>query len=107
MSNSNEHIMRAIDADVRYDGRKKHEYRPVSIEYGVSATAEGSAKVSIGDTEVIAGVKMELTKPYDDVPDDVSQDEIKAWAISDTKKHLLSIDREYGENFTIGEVEFS
>jgi len=30
---------------------------------------EGSALVKIGDTEVIAGVKMSIDKPYEDTPD--------------------------------------
>jgi len=39
------------------------------IETGVSKNAEGSAKVSIGDTVVIAGVKMSFDNPYSDTPD--------------------------------------
>jgi exosome complex component RRP42 len=56
----------------RCDGRKFDEYRgPVSIEYGISAkSAEGSARVKIGDTEVVAGVKLDLGTPYSDRPDE-------------------------------------
>jgi len=55
----------------RTDGRNFDEYRkPVTVEYGVSAkSAEGSAKVTIGDTVVVAGIKLELAKPYPDTPD--------------------------------------
>ncbi|RME54653.1 exosome complex protein Rrp42 [Candidatus Woesearchaeota archaeon] len=58
----------------RADGRKFDEYRtPITVEFGVSSkSAEGSARVLIGDTEVIAGVKMELGKPYPDKPDEGS-----------------------------------
>ncbi len=65
-----DHILRAIQSNVRYDGRKNDEYRPVTIEYGVSWTAEGSAKVSIGDTTIIAGVKLSAGEPYADNPDE-------------------------------------
>jgi len=65
-----DHILRAIQSNVRYDGRKNNEYRPVTIEYGVSWTAEGSAKVSIGDTTIIAGVKLSAGEPYADNPDE-------------------------------------
>ena len=40
----------------------------MSIAYGVSHCAEGSARVRIGETEVIAGVKLSLEKPYPDTP---------------------------------------
>ena len=54
----------------RFDGRKLDEYRgPIEIETSVSHSAEGSVRVRIGDTVVIAGVKLSLEKPYDDTPD--------------------------------------
>lgn len=63
------HLMRALTKNVRYDGRKTLEFRPITVEYGVSASAEGSARVKIGGTEVMAGVKLETGKPYPDTPD--------------------------------------
>jgi exosome complex component RRP42 len=65
-------IISLLSKQARLDGRKPEEYREVKIETGVSRNAEGSAKVKIGDTEVIAGVKMEIMKPYPDSPDDGS-----------------------------------
>lgn len=64
-----EHILRGLDKNVRLDGRKKDEYRNVTIEYDVSRSAEGSARVRCGPTEVMAGVKMGVEAPYDDTPD--------------------------------------
>ena len=66
------HVMKLIKADRRLDGRKLDEYRPVTIEYGISKTAEGSARVKIGGTEVLVGVKVEIGKPYPDTPDEGS-----------------------------------
>lgn len=63
-----DHVLQALEQNVRFDGRKLTEYRQVKIEYGVSNTAEGSAKVTIGNTVVIAGVKLGLEKPYSDTP---------------------------------------
>ncbi|MBD3208900.1 exosome complex protein Rrp42 [Candidatus Woesearchaeota archaeon] len=63
------HIVRALAAGVRLDGRKLDEFRPVELKVGVSSTAEGSAMVKAGDTEAIAGVKMGLGTPYPDTPD--------------------------------------
>ena len=55
----------------RLDGRDLLEYRgPITVETGVAPTAEGSARVQIGDTVVIAGVKLSLEKPYPDTPDE-------------------------------------
>lgn len=65
-----DHLLKALQADTRYDGRKKLDYRPVSVEYGVSKNAEGSALVKIGGTEVIVGVKMEVMTPYPDKQDE-------------------------------------
>lgn len=63
------HLLNALKNNIRLDGRKCDEYREMKIEYGVTRNAEGSAKVTIGDTEVIAGVKMSLETPYPDTPD--------------------------------------
>lgn len=58
----------------REDGRNFDQYRePISVEYGVSdKSAEGSARVTIGDTVVVAGIKLELGKPYPDTPNEGS-----------------------------------
>ncbi|MBS3132244.1 exosome complex protein Rrp42 [Candidatus Woesearchaeota archaeon] len=65
------HIIRLLESGTRLDGRKLTDYRqPIKIEYGVSNTAEGSAKVQIGDTEVIAGVKVEISTPFPDTPEE-------------------------------------
>ena len=54
----------------RLDGRGMTEYRsPINIELNISKTAEGSARVQLGDTVVMAGVKLSLEKPYNDTPD--------------------------------------
>ena len=65
------HIISLLNADTRLDGRKLDEYRkPVEVEYGVVKTAEGSARVKIGETDVMVGVKLEVGEPYPDTPDE-------------------------------------
>lgn len=65
------HIINLLNAGIRLDGRKLTEYREaVEVEYGVVKTAEGSAKVKIGETEVIVGIKMDVGEPYPDTPDE-------------------------------------
>ncbi|MEK6855602.1 MAG: exosome complex protein Rrp42 [Nanoarchaeota archaeon] len=53
----------------RFDLRKLDEYRNIELGFDVSNCAEGSARVKIGKTEVIVGVKMNLDAPYPDSPD--------------------------------------
>ena len=53
----------------RFDGRKLDEFRNIEIETGISKNAEGSARVKIGGTEVLVGVKMGVSEPYPDSPD--------------------------------------
>ena len=63
------HMLSLFEKGMRLDGRKLLEYRePISIQRGFTKTAEGSAKVTLGETEVIVGVKMEVGKPYPDSP---------------------------------------
>ena len=53
----------------REDGRRFDEFRKINIETGVINKAEGSARVKIGNTQVIAGIKMDIGEPYPDTPD--------------------------------------
>ncbi len=57
---------------LRIDGRGFDDFRKVSIETGIAKKAEGSAQVTIGNTKVMAGVKMEVGEPYPDSPDEGS-----------------------------------
>jgi exosome complex component RRP42 len=52
----------------RADGRKFEDFRNIEIETGIISKAEGSAKVKIGNTLVIAGIKMDVGEPYPDSP---------------------------------------
>lgn len=63
------HLIKGIKQQVRPDGRTLDQYREIKIDYGVVAGAEGSAKVTIGDTVLIAGVKMSIEQPYPDTAD--------------------------------------
>jgi exosome complex component RRP42 len=65
-----EHINNSLKENVRLDGRKKEEYRKIEIETGVIKTAEGSARVKCGNTEVLAGVKLCIGEPFPDIPDE-------------------------------------
>ncbi|MDG7000832.1 MAG: exosome complex protein Rrp42 [Nitrososphaerota archaeon] len=53
----------------RLDGRGFQDGRELIVETGVIEKAEGSARVKLGNTEVIAGVKVSLGTPFPDTPD--------------------------------------
>jgi exosome complex component RRP42 len=53
----------------RVDGREPTEYREIQVESGVIERAEGSARVRMGKTEVMVGVKIDTGTPFPDVPD--------------------------------------
>lgn len=65
-----EHLRKALEANIRYDDRTKEQFRDISIEYGVSNTADGSAKITCGDTEIIIGVSLTVGSPFPDRPDE-------------------------------------
>jgi len=62
-------IIDMLGKGIRLDGRKLDEFRKAKVEYGITKSAEGSARVTLGDTIVLAGVKMEVAEPYPDTPD--------------------------------------
>ncbi len=55
-----------LEAGKRFDARELLDYRNIKIEKGISKNAEGSARVKIGNTEVVAGVKLDVGEPYQD-----------------------------------------
>ena len=61
-----EMLVKMFASGKRFDGRKLMERREVSIEYNVSNKAEGSARVRMGKTDVVVGVKIEVAEPYPD-----------------------------------------
>lgn len=53
----------------RSDGRAFEQYRSIKIETNIISKADGSARVSIGDTVVLTGIKYEVGPPFPDSPD--------------------------------------
>lgn len=53
----------------RLDGRAMDAHRPLKIETGVIPKANGSAMVTLGDTQILAGVKVATGIPFPDTPD--------------------------------------
>ncbi|MBS3071776.1 exosome complex protein Rrp42 [Candidatus Pacearchaeota archaeon] len=64
-----ETLIRMFKEGKRFDSRQLTELRDIEVSYNVSNKAEGSARVKIGKTEVVVGVKMAMGEPYPDSPD--------------------------------------
>lgn len=65
-----EYTLELIEKGKRVDGRSFDELRKIEIVPNVVKNAEGSASVKFGETEVIAGVKLDLGEPFEDTPND-------------------------------------
>ncbi len=63
-------IIEYLKEGKRLDGRKPDEYRKIEVTIGISNQAEGSCSVKFGKTEVYAGVKLGISEPYSDGPDE-------------------------------------
>ncbi len=70
MNFQKQYILNHITKGMRLDGRKLDESRKIEIEKNPIENAEGSAKVKMGNTEVIAGVKIDVGVPFPDTPNE-------------------------------------
>lgn len=63
-------ITQLIEKGKRLDDRALTDYREIKLEEGLIERAEGSAKVFLGKTEVLVGVKVETGEPFPDTPNE-------------------------------------
>ena len=63
-------IAQTIDSGKRLDGRALTDFREFKIEQGLIEKAEGSARVYLGKTEILVGVKVETGAPFPDTPNE-------------------------------------
>ena len=63
-----DHIMNLLAEGTRVDKRSPTDFRKISVETNCIESADGSARVKLGKTEVIAGVKIIPGTPFGDTP---------------------------------------
>jgi len=63
-------IEQLIEKGKRLDERGLLDTREIKIEQGLIEKAEGSARVLLGKTEVLVGVKVETGEPFTDTPNE-------------------------------------
>ncbi len=62
------HVYRMAQKGERVDGRALDEPRKLIVERSFVKTAEGSARVKLGNSDVLVGIKMSVGEPYPDTP---------------------------------------
>uniref|UniRef100_A0A0A9X2M3 Ribosomal RNA-processing protein 42 n=1 Tax=Lygus hesperus TaxID=30085 RepID=A0A0A9X2M3_LYGHE len=62
------YIVHGLEHNVRTDGRSRFQYRPLELEVDLLPSAMGSARVRVGNTDVIACVKANTFTPPPDKP---------------------------------------
>ena len=62
-------ILELLEQGKRVDGRALDEPREISIETNAIPKANGSARVRLGDTEAVCGVKIQPDRPFPDMGD--------------------------------------
>ncbi|MEA1993577.1 MAG: exosome complex protein Rrp42 [Euryarchaeota archaeon] len=64
-----DHILNLVKNGKREDGRGFDEQRELILQPRIIQKAEGSCQVNLGDTKVLAGIKVGKGEPYPDTPD--------------------------------------
>jgi len=62
-------LLELLSKGTRLDGRGLNEVRKLEIQTGLIEKANGSAMVTLGNTQVIAGVMVDKGTPFPDTPD--------------------------------------
>ncbi len=64
------YVASLLEKNLREGSRGFMEYRKIDVEANPFSQPNGSARVKIGETEVVAGVKFEVGTPFPDTPDE-------------------------------------
>uniref|UniRef100_A0A2K5DL11 Exosome component 7 n=1 Tax=Aotus nancymaae TaxID=37293 RepID=A0A2K5DL11_AOTNA len=64
------YIMHGVQEDLRVDGRGCEDYRCVEVETDVVSNTSGSARVKLGHTDILVGVKAEMGTPKLEKPNE-------------------------------------
>ncbi len=63
-----ETLNRMFEQNKRFDSRGLLDFRDIEVTFDVSNKSEGSARVRMGKTDVVVGIKLEAGEPYPDSP---------------------------------------
>ncbi|KAG5678251.1 hypothetical protein PVAND_007943 [Polypedilum vanderplanki] len=63
-------ILHGIQDDFRNDGRSRRDFRPMELQTNVIASACGSARFCIANSDILVGIKPEIDAPFPDKPEE-------------------------------------
>lgn len=63
-------IINVISKGFHVDRRPLMEYRQISIAHGIAPNADASVLLRLGNTQILAGVKLEVSQPFPDSPNE-------------------------------------
>ncbi|NXN95196.1 EXOS7 protein, partial [Rhinopomastus cyanomelas] len=64
------YIVHGVQEDLRVDGRGCEDYRCAEVETDVVSNTSGSARVKLGHTDILVGIKAEMGTPKLEKPDE-------------------------------------
>ncbi|MCD6371095.1 MAG: exosome complex protein Rrp42 [Candidatus Aenigmarchaeota archaeon] len=64
------YVEELLENNKRVDGREFLEFRKIEVEKDLISKAEGSSSVKMGNTHVIAGIKLDVGEPFKDTPNE-------------------------------------
>jgi len=67
---THDQLRRLASKGMREDGRAFDQARKLTVERGILEMAEGSARVRLGETDVLVGVKIDVGTPFPDRPNE-------------------------------------
>ncbi|CAO1330046.1 unnamed protein product [Diamesa hyperborea] len=63
-------ILHGVQEDYRCDGRNRKDFRPIELETSVIASASGSSRFCIANSDIIVGIKPEIDTPFPNKPNE-------------------------------------
>lgn len=63
-------ILHGVQENLRNDGRTRRDYRPMELETGLVSNANGSARVRLANSDILASIKCEIDQPHANRPDE-------------------------------------
>ncbi|XP_063706180.1 exosome complex component RRP42 [Culicoides brevitarsis] len=63
-------ILHGIRENLRCDGRKRSDYRPMEIETDIVLNSNGSARLRLANSDVMASIKAEIDQPHASRPNE-------------------------------------
>lgn len=64
------YILHGVQENIRNDGRSRQDYRPMELETGIVSNSNGSARLRLANSDIIASVKCEIDVPLANRPNE-------------------------------------